>query len=304
MDFRHLKCMVNVADHLGFKPAAKKLHITQPALSISIKQLEQELGVELFLRMPRTVVMTEAGRLFYDKAKKILQEMDELQNYFAEDSGRIGKLRIGSAKLSFIFFLEKYLAHMMQFFPGIDVETMLLREDDLYTALESGRVDLIYNSEAAANADFHSFLLHVSSLSLAMHKDHPLARSRGPIELRKLNGQKFAIHRRNSTGNIHALLVKTLRNYHVEPSRIYWVDNALDSLLMVSAGQCVAFMPDYYERFSTEVVTRSIKEVIPVKHQIQWKKDNSTEALQRFLASVQEHAKLRPRRIASRFTMK
>ena len=74
LDSKHLKHFVAVADHENFTHAAKALHIAQPALSISIKKLEQSLGVELFRREDRKVSLTDEGDVLHDPAKGGLQQ--------------------------------------------------------------------------------------------------------------------------------------------------------------------------------------------------------------------------------------
>ena len=290
MDIRHLKCMVAVADSHGFKTAARQLHITQPALSVTIRQLEEETGEELFVRSSRVVHLTKHGEYFYQYARRILAQIEELQNHFHPDMAENGKIRIGSAKYSFIYFLKPYLSNMLLNYPDIDVETVLLPEEDLYSALESERVDLIYNVEAAANAAFHIIEVTATPLCVAMHKEDSQARLEGALDWQELNGQRFALHRKNSTGYVHQMLAGLLRRHHIRPSKIFWVDNAFDALLMVSAGRCMAFMPEYYSRFSDDIVTRPLMETVLTRHQIQWKKNSTSRPLKYFLESVREQS--------------
>ncbi|MEL6420374.1 MAG: LysR family transcriptional regulator, partial [Pseudomonadota bacterium] len=74
MELRHLRYFVAVADHGGISHAAERLHIAQPAVSRQIRDLELELGFDLLLREGRRVVLTDAGRVFADRARVILQQ--------------------------------------------------------------------------------------------------------------------------------------------------------------------------------------------------------------------------------------
>src|SRR5215204_2591634 len=92
MEIRQLKAFMAIADARTFTAAAQRIHYTQSALSMQIKQLEREVGVPLFTRMPRRVVLTEAGERLLARAQHILREHD------AELAGaEHGRLRVGSA---------------------------------------------------------------------------------------------------------------------------------------------------------------------------------------------------------------
>ncbi len=77
MEFRQLRYFLAVADQLHFRRAAELVHVAQPALSQQIRQLEEELGVTLFERTKRSVVLTQAGRVFYERAHAVLDSADK-----------------------------------------------------------------------------------------------------------------------------------------------------------------------------------------------------------------------------------
>src|SRR5215211_6114090 len=98
MEIRQLKAFMAIADARTFTAAAQRIHYTQAALSMQIKQLEREVGVPLFTRMPRRVVLTEAGERLMGRAQHILREHDAALAELAELAGaKHGRLRVGSA---------------------------------------------------------------------------------------------------------------------------------------------------------------------------------------------------------------
>src|SRR4051794_31397763 len=98
MEIRQLKAFVAIADARTFTAAAHRIHYTQAALSMQIKQLEKEVGVPLFIRMPRRVVLTEAGERLLERAQHILREHDAALAELAELAGaKHGRLRVGGA---------------------------------------------------------------------------------------------------------------------------------------------------------------------------------------------------------------
>ena len=98
MEIRQLKAFVAIAEARTFTAAAQRTNYTQAALSMQIKQLEREVGVPLFTRMPRRVVLTEAGERLMARAQHILREHDAALAELAELAGaERGRLRLGSA---------------------------------------------------------------------------------------------------------------------------------------------------------------------------------------------------------------
>jgi DNA-binding transcriptional LysR family regulator len=76
MDFRNLRYFVAVAEERGFRRAAQRLHVSQPAVSQQVRKLEEDLGVQLIERTPRRVALTPAGEAFLVEARRILQQVD------------------------------------------------------------------------------------------------------------------------------------------------------------------------------------------------------------------------------------
>src|SRR6185503_10940817 len=98
MEIRQLRAFVAIADAGTFTAAAQRVHITQAAISMQIRQLETELGVKLFVRAPRRVLLTEAGEQLLQRARHILRDHDAALDEVTELAGtQRGRLRIGSA---------------------------------------------------------------------------------------------------------------------------------------------------------------------------------------------------------------
>ena len=102
MEIRQLKAFIAIAETKTFTAGAKRMNVTQAAISMQIRQLEQEVGVPLFVRTPRKAVLTEAGEHLIGRARNILREHDAAVAEIAELAGsEHGRLRIGSASAAF-----------------------------------------------------------------------------------------------------------------------------------------------------------------------------------------------------------
>src|SRR5213083_427590 len=103
MEIKQLKAFLAIAEARTFTAGAKRVNVTQAAISMQIRQLEDEVGLPLFTRTPRRVIMTEAGEYLLERARRILREHDSAVAEIAELGGvEHGRLRIGSASAEFV----------------------------------------------------------------------------------------------------------------------------------------------------------------------------------------------------------
>lgn len=144
MELRHLQYFKAVAQHLHFRNAAASLFISQPPLSRQIKELEEELGVQLFLRNNKRVVLTEAGKYFAATVDSIFAQLEEskniaLQIHQAADSS---ELKIGYISSVYQPHLAEVLKALRQVFPYIKTSLYERPTIKQIEALEQGRLDV------------------------------------------------------------------------------------------------------------------------------------------------------------------
>ena len=180
---RQLEYLVAVADHLNFRRAAEASHVSQPALSTQIQQLETLLGVQLFERDRRHVVATEAGLAAAARARHVLARVDELS-----ESARgfrrplSGRLRLGVIPSVAPYLLPRVLPAVRERHPDL---RLLLREDTTQRVLEGlhdGHLDVLLLALEAPLGDVHRHALFEDAFVLAVHRDHPLARRKRVTE--------------------------------------------------------------------------------------------------------------------------
>ncbi len=193
MELRHLKYFVKSAEYLNFSVAAKHLFITQSTLSQQIKQLEFELGFELFRRNSRHISLTEAGEEFLPFARKtILDAEDGVQRLYDLQHVKTGVLRVG-VTYSLSTVLTEGLISFMKAFPGIKLEIFYKTVDELLLLLREHKVDFVLSYKPLSGAsDIDSVPLFENTLALVVSKEHPLS-SRKTISLQELSAKPLVL---------------------------------------------------------------------------------------------------------------
>jgi DNA-binding transcriptional LysR family regulator len=216
-ELRHLRYFAAVADELNFSRAAQRLHMAQPPLSAAIRQLERELGVELFTRTSREVKLTDAGRAFLLGAQRTLAEADRaVQDARSAAAGELGQLRIAyswSVRFETLPVLGRALRASH---PGIDLLAQEMWNAQMAPALASGSIDVAISlcPEIAAGLDVDP--IRREPIVALMPATHPLA-SGGSISLSSLAGEEFLLFPRELAPRLHDVFVALYRHAGFEP---------------------------------------------------------------------------------------
>lgn len=189
MELRHLRYFTAVATHGSFNQAAASLHLTQPALSRQVKDLEDELGVPLLKRGKNAVTLTEAGELFYDEARDLLARAEQAVRRVRRETGAI-VLRIAYAPSLVAGVLPRALERFQAETPQARVELSDLAPAEMAKQGREGLLDVIF-SVADEEWQLKEFAWHEArrlTPMLVMPAKHPLARLKRvpPARLRDL----------------------------------------------------------------------------------------------------------------------
>jgi DNA-binding transcriptional LysR family regulator len=176
MDVHHLRCFLAVAEELHFGRAAERLHLSPSPVSRTVKELEQELGVELFVRSYHSVTMTVAGVAMLEPAREILRGFAELPVLVQlATSKEAFRLRLGGAHLAPPVVLDAVLATISGSYPDVAVQVVSATSAELLTGLANHDLDLAVVHLPVQNPDLEVLELACYRLSLAMRSDDPLA---------------------------------------------------------------------------------------------------------------------------------
>jgi len=190
VELRHLRYFAAVAAHGSFNRAAQNLHLTQPALSRQVKDLEDELGVPLLERGANAVKLTDAGELFYEDARDLLARADQaIQRVRGECRTEV--LRVGYAPSMTAGIMPAALEKFQATTPRVRIELADLSSREMIDQAKAGRLDLVISPDGSATHEVPEFqwseLRRISPV-LVMPETHPLAKLKkiAPTRLRDL----------------------------------------------------------------------------------------------------------------------
>jgi len=189
MELRHLRYFSTLAGSLNFTRAAERLHVTQSTLSHQIKQLEDELGTQLFDRSGKRVALTESGEAFLHHATRALQEIDRGLGALRDDPQEaVGELRIGSTPTFNLGFIPDCIAAFQPRYPGVRVVVEELAADLIAQRLQQGTLDLGIAYRPATPGALQFEPLYNEEMVLVVAQGHPLARRKRVrmVELHRL----------------------------------------------------------------------------------------------------------------------
>lgn len=189
---RQLKVFASVAKHLSFTRAAEELHLTQPAVSMQVKQLEGQLEIPLFEQLGKKIYLTEAGEEVYHYSRLISQQLDDLETVLGNLKGlEHGKLRISVATTA-NYFAPHLLATFCQRFPGVNVILDVTNRQTLLRQLSENEVDMVIMGQPPTDMELEAGAFMENPLVLIAPPDHPLA-NQEKLSLKSLEDQPFLL---------------------------------------------------------------------------------------------------------------
>jgi DNA-binding transcriptional LysR family regulator len=197
LTLRQLKIFEAVARHLSFTRASKELHLTQPAVSMQVKQLEEEVGLPLFEQVGKKIFLTEAGEEMQRYAASVITTLAEASLVFDEMRGlERGRLRIAVASTA-NYFVPQLLASFCQRYPNVRVSLDVTNRKRLLDALSANDTDLVIMGKPPQHMDLVAESFMDNPLVVIAPPGHPLANERN-IPLKRLQGETFLVREKGS----------------------------------------------------------------------------------------------------------
>lgn len=194
---RQLKVFESVARHLSYSRAADELHLTQPAVSMQIKQLEGNVSLPLFEQLGKRIYLTEAGRELYQYSRAIAQQLADMEVALDELKGmERGKLNIAVVTTA-NYFAPHLLAKFCQRYQGVTVSLNVSNRETVLKQLADNLIDLAIMGQPPENLDIDSESFMENPLVVVAPPDHPLCRER-TIPVKRLAQEIFLVRESGS----------------------------------------------------------------------------------------------------------
>jgi len=295
METRKLRYVLTVAEELSFTRAAARLHMTQPPLTKQIQEVEAELGVRLFDRTKRVVQLTKAGEVFVERARRLLQDFDQLRRASGQaDRGEAGRLTIGFlGAIAFDLFpriLREYRAQVP------DVRIGLLESDNqaLMEGLRGRTIDAAFLRPYYQDADIAMKTLLRDHFVVALPARHRLAAKKA-ISIRDLAEEPFVTASRSPVPSIYAQTMTICEKAGFHPRVAQASTHLHTAIALVSAGMGVALVPGSIMNLGLRGVSyaklNDVTETIEVV--VAWRKNDRNAVLSRFLRLAERIARRR-----------
>jgi DNA-binding transcriptional LysR family regulator len=217
MEIRQLKAFLAIAEAKTFTAGARRVNVTQAAISMQIRQLEEEVGLPLFTRTPRRVILTEAGEYLLERARKILREHDAAVAEIAEVAGaEYGRLRIGTASGTFAMNqLPTIMRSLKEKFPNSELTVTSGTSERLVDKIMHGELDTAFVSLPVDNLNISTESLFSDEIVAIAHPRHALVKEKY-ISAATLAGEDLILGERG--GNTRRMIDEFFAAANVRPN--------------------------------------------------------------------------------------
>jgi len=246
MELRHLRYFVAVAEEENVTRAAARLHVSQPPVSRQIRDLENELSVALFERTAKSLHLTEAGRVFYQEAKSVLQRAAEaMATVRSVASGDSGELNIGYAPSLTVELLPVALREFQVASPGVRISLHDFSSEQMLKGLRNGELDAAILAKPAGKAlrGLKFLGLKTYQVCVAAHPAHPFAR-RKTVPVTEIAKERLIGYSKNDYPEYHELLAELFARSRPKPVVSEEHDSVTSLIAAVESGRGVAIVTE------------------------------------------------------------
>jgi DNA-binding transcriptional LysR family regulator len=243
MELRQLRYFLAVAEELHFTRAAERLYVAQPALSLQIRQLEEELGVKLFERLKHRVQLTPAGRVFAQRARFALEQTQKAaQEAALVGRGEAGSLSIGFVSSAVVSVLPQLLRRYSSEIPTVMIELLELDPSEQLEGLRNGTLDLGVIHALVETPDLKMATLAREELLAALPAGHPAAQKER-VELAALAEETILVPKKHEFGGLHEIVIEACHKAGFVPRKIQATRLLQTALCLLGGGLGVALVP-------------------------------------------------------------
>ena len=290
MELRHLRYFIAVAEEGSLSLAAeRRLHTAQPSLSRQIRDLEHEVGVQLLIRSPRGIELTEAGKVFLDHARLALAQVEAGR----EAARRAARPLKPIFAVGFLSGQEvNWLAETTRVLGGdlrnLEMTVSSENSPELAEGLSTGRLDVAFLRREPNHPELDYIHVGTEPFVVLMPSDHRLA-AQDRVDVRDLVGEVF-IGGSNIAGPMRQAIEAYLAANHLDIEPAHRVHNLTMAMSLIASTRGVALLPAYAENFLPwSVVSRPLVGEPPtIDLVVGYKRSNASKVLETFLGRIDQ----------------
>jgi len=266
MELRQIRSFLSIAETLHFGRTAELIHLSQPALSLQIRALEEELGVRLFERNRRKTTLTAAGFAFRDDAARALSQLDQaIRRAKLAANGKLGLLRIGFISTAGSEIVPDIFRQFRELNPEVEFSLRAITTADQVQMLETGSLDIGFlRLPIGEHSALDVVTVHRERFVLVVPASHKLAK-RKKVRLSDVSGQDFVMYERTYAPGFHDLIFGILRDARIVPNVSQTAAEISTVISLVVAHMGIAILPASAVKHSVaSVIACDIVDQIPM----------------------------------------
>jgi len=266
MELRQIRSFLSIAETLHFGRTAELIHLSQPALSLQIRALEEEVGVRLFERNRRKTTLTAAGFAFRDDAAAALSQLEQaIRRARLAASGKLGLLRIGFVSTAGSEIVPNIVRQFRESNPEVEFSLRNILTAQQVQMLEAGSLDIGFlRLPIGEQSALDVVTVHREPFVLVVPSSHKLAK-RKRVRLREVAGQDFVMYERAYAPGFHDLMFGILRDARIAPNVTQTAVEIPMLISLVASGMGITILPASAVKHSVaSVVACTIVDRIPM----------------------------------------
>jgi DNA-binding transcriptional LysR family regulator len=266
MELRQIRSFLSIAETLHFGRAAELIHLSQPALSLQIRALEDEVGVRLFERNRRKTTLTAAGIAFRHDAIAALSQLDQaIRKARLAANGKLGLLRIGFISTAGNEIVPNIVGQFRESNPEVEFSLRAIPTADQVRMLETGSLDVGFlRLPIGVHSTFDVVTVHREPFVLVVPASHKLAK-RKRVRLSEVASQDFVMYERTYAPGFHDLIFGMLRDARIVPNVAQTAAEISTLISLVDAHIGIALLPASAVKHSVaSVIACDIVDQIPM----------------------------------------
>ena len=293
---RQLRSFIALAEELHFGRAAKRVNISQPALSLQIRGIEDDLQVKLFARSRRKTELTKAGEIFLQEARDVLLRTEQAITTVRRAAlGQVGTLRIGFISTAAAIIMPPLVKRFREQYTHVEIDLRNVLTRDQVTQLQERKLDIGFlRVPLQTPAEIRTRVVHREPFVLLVPANHPLAEKKD-LQLADCGHADFIMYSRKMAPGFHDLILSMLHRAGLTPHVVQEAAEMYTLISLVATGLGIAVAPASISLHRAEnVVVRELTdEAVRSEIAIAWNVNHVSMTTQLFLQMVFKESKPR-----------